>query len=461
MITTLLKRTGKLKCQAGHPWIFATDITNNSLLPKRAGAIFVDEHWWLHSPKSFIRLRRLGPSLKNWMKPSKFQILSSADQFQGFLGEWLEAHLTQVLESKVKSLNFSSEEDLCFRWIFSEHDFLPGLIIDVFGSTIVCQINSAPIEIFWFSFRKNIETVFKKFLAQYPPTNAPTPNKDAQFQILELRNSTVRKKEGLDIIAFEQPKTPASANILNWNGLLWNLTPAGSQKTGAYFDQRVNHTRAAQVAKENNFKSAWDLCTFQGGFALHLIKAGLNVVALDQSEESLQFVKSNLELNNLPSTKLELVHSDVFKWLQTKSAELNKPAAALNMPVGAGEPNNSASTNQTPETDKPSKPDMIILDPPSFVKSRDAIAPALKGYRELNTLALKCLKPGGILISCVCSHHISQPDYKKTLITAAKDAQVTIEILEILGPSPDHLPNSEYNFPEGNYLQAWYVRVNS
>ncbi|MEQ1663969.1 MAG: class I SAM-dependent methyltransferase, partial [Bdellovibrionales bacterium] len=314
------------------------------------------------------------------------------------------------------------------------------LIIDVFGSTVVCQINSAPIEIFWFSFRKNIDTAFKKFLAKnasetrVSATNVtvistpakPTPS--SKFQILELRNSSVRKKEGLDIIGFEQPKTPTAINILNWNGLLWNLTPAGSQKTGAYFDQRINHTRAAQVAKKNDYKSAWDLCTFQGGFALHLIKAGLNVVALDQSEDSLKHVKSNLELNSLPPTKLELVHSDVFKWLQTKAAELNKP-------------------------------DMIILDPPSFVKSRDAIAPALKGYRELNTLALKCLKPGGILISCVCSHHISKPDYKKTLISAAKEAQVTIEILEVLGPSPDHLPNPEYNFPEGNYLQAWYVRL--
>jgi 23S rRNA (cytosine1962-C5)-methyltransferase len=285
------------------------------------------------------------------------------------------------------------------------------LIVDIFGSQVVAQLNSAPIEMFWYQIRANLLLAYKD-----------VTNKSCE--IVELRNSHVRTKEGLDIIPPEVSQN--ATNILNWNGFRWHMTPAGSQKTGAYFDQRENHSLAADFAKNRNAKTAWDLCSYQGGFALHLLRKGLHVTAVDQSEDGLIQARANAKLNSLPDANLSTVRADIFDWL----AEQTKNKSTV---------------------------DFIVLDPPSFVKSRTEITGALRGLKELNTKALQCLKSGGGLVTCVCSHHISEKDFHKTLLESAQLAKKDIEIVKTTGPSPDHTPAP--NFPEGRYLQAWYVTV--
>ncbi len=402
------------KWQSGHPWLCADDILHKKNLPHRPSAVFFGENWWLCSPKSFLRLRRLGPPQPQWMKNPRLEIITSADQFRSYFGEWLVQHFSETLEKKIRTV-LKPNDDIVLRWLFSEADWLPGLTVDVFKNTLICQITTAPIEAFWFALRELLEIAFTARFGSKP-------------QVLELRNSPARKKEGLEIIAptfgeiTEAPSRPLE--LLRWNSYNWHfqLHPP-TQKTGAYLDQRDNHTRAAELAKTLGLKTAWDICCYQGGFTIPLLDRGLAVTAVDQSQNALEILQKNIQINALPKNHCNIVKADAFDWLRGQLASGQKA-------------------------------DLIILDPPSFVKSRESLPAARKGYTELNHLALECLTPQGVLVSCVCSHHMRPDDYHKVLEAAATPNK--IQILEVHGPSVDHpvLPA----FPEGDYLHAWFVR---
>jgi 23S rRNA (cytosine1962-C5)-methyltransferase len=397
---------------AGHPWLRADDIVERKTLPSRPSAFFYGEHWWMCSPNSYLRLRRIGPNQPGWMKNPKLTRITNADQFTAFFGDWLYAHLKQTLLTKIEKMKFAADEEKSLRWVFSENDFIPGLIVDVFGGQImVAQLLTAPMETFWLGIKPILNDVFTEVFARAPK------------EFVELRTAAVRKLEELEII-----DPPAMAPLkTRWNGFLWNMTPASTQKTGAYLDQRENHRHAADLARQLKCKTAWDICSYQGGFSLHLLGAGLSVTAVDQSQAALDVLCENVQLNpELNPEKLTRVHADAFEWLKAQSV--------------AG-----------------SKADAIILDPPSFVKNRENIATASKGYVELNSYALKCVSPQGLFVSCVCSHHISTDEYKKILTESARIAGRTFTIEAFLEASPDHSPAK--GFSEGRYLQAWFLVI--
>jgi 23S rRNA (cytosine1962-C5)-methyltransferase len=458
----ILSKAGFKKMTDGHPWLNATDIVDRTILPHRAAAFQLGRRWWLYSPESFLRLRRLGPPQEGWMHNPNFNVMTNADQFFAYFGKWLTEHLAETLLRKSKALGMTvgdknlqphedenlkaleaespqPQDDLVLRWIFSENDFIPGLILDVFGKSIVAQINSAPIELFWLNIQRAVEAAYQEVTGTKPTITA-------------LRNSSIRRKEGLEIIAPELPaeNSPHATTQLRWNGLLWNMHPGQQQKTGAYFDQRDNHRRTAELARAKKVQLAWDLCTHEGGFALHLLKEGVRVLALDQSSSALAATQKNVELNQLPLENLTLVEEDVFQWLAEQVRGLEDKVAPAQNPARLDQGHDSKSAD---------RPDMIILDPPSFVKDRQSITTARKGYVELNTLALKALRPKGVLVSCVCSHHMSLKMYEEVLRESATSAGCKIKILEQHGPSPDHAPAP--NFPEGHYLQAWFVEKSS
>jgi len=283
----IVSKLGFKKMSDGHPWLMATDIIDRTILPPRAGAFLLGDHWWLHSPESFLRLRRLGPPLKGWMHTSRFNTLTNADQFLTFFGDWALSHFKETLLRKISALGLTADakdEDLCLRWIFSENDFIPGLIVDLFGDTIVAQINSAPIEVFWIHIPKLLLKAFHDVTGR-------------EGHLLARRNGSIRRKEGLEII--EPEEGDSQPTTLRWNGLKWHMQPGGSQKTGAYFDQRENHTYTAALAQKFKAKTAWDICSHEGGFSLHLLKAGLTVTAVDQSAKALAVSQENIELNGL------------------------------------------------------------------------------------------------------------------------------------------------------------------
>lgn len=364
------------------------------------------EHWFLHSPLSEIRLRRIGPSTRLW-GPQHIEECREIEQFEEHFLPLLMPLWARSLKQKRGQLPGES----CLRWIFSESDLLPGLIVDIFGTTLVAQISTAPIEKLWPVLKRGLEKVFIEAGA-------------ASAAWRELRNAPVRKKEGLEIVA---PADDINAELYSWNGLQWWMSPGGPQKTGAYLDQRDNHRRALGWAQRLGLKEAWDLCSFEGGFGLHLAKsAQMRVLAVDQSDEALQRARRNAEENGILPSLYQCEKKDVFLFLREAF-------------------------------DRQAKVPMIVLDPPSFVKGKSEKKDALRGFKELNLRALHCLEAGGLLVSCACSHHISREDYGEMLRSAAHDARRNVRILEQAGPSPDHAP--VLGMPESEYLQAWFLGV--
>lgn len=398
----MLKKEGWHQLTSGHPWVRIQHL-KNSFPFSPAGLINWGEHWFFYSPKSQLPLRRLGPNLRNWLKTeSSPQFIQDNEVFEKHFLNWLTEHFSNLAQQKLQLV----QNDQCFRWIFSENDLLPGLIVDVFSNTIVCQILSAPMESFWPTMQKALAAAFKTL-----------GRTEAEFVL--LRNSKIRQKEGLAIVENEQE---AKRICILWNSLKWHFAPGGPQKTGSYLDQRDNHTQTLQWAEKLGLKTAWDLCSFEGGFGLHLAKAKRNVLAVDQSETALSWLEKNALENNC-NEYIRTEKADVFDWIRKQS----------------------------------SGPELIVLDPPSFVKDSSSKWGALKGFKDLNLRAMKLLPRGGMLVSCSCSHHISENDFEDMLRSAAHDVRRDLHILERKGPSNDHSP--QLSFPEGRYLQAWYMRM--
>jgi len=206
------------------------------------------------------------------------------------------------------------------------------------------------------------------------------------------------------------------------NGLSFHYDAAAGQKTGAFLDQRENYAAAARHAHGD----ALDVCTYQGGFALHMAQSCQQVTGIDASRKALEVADRNLELNPGLPAQVEWIEADAFEFLREYEA--------------AGE-----------------KYDTIVLDPPAFAKSKRAAEGALRGYKELNLRAMKMLQLGGTLVTCSCSHHVPLAEFTEVVAAAASDAGRRVQILEIRGAAPDH--PAILTLPETSYLKCLILRV--
>ena len=211
------------------------------------------------------------------------------------------------------------------------------------------------------------------------------------------------------------------------NGLRFHYDANAGQKTGAFLDQRTNYAAAAEWARRLGATNpgaagrALDVCCYQGGFALHLAQVSKQVTGIDSSRASLEVAERNLEANRDSTTaQVDWVAGDAFEILRDWS-------------------------------DK-EKFDAIVLDPPAFAKTKRAVEGALRGYKELNLRALKMLVPGGLLVTCSCSHHVSWSDLEGSVASAAADAGRRVRLLERRGAAPDH--PVVLNLPETEYLKC-------
>jgi 23S rRNA (cytosine1962-C5)-methyltransferase len=408
-----VSKEGLQRLRNGHPWLYEDQIQGAPFSRLAEAALVpLGEHWFFYSPASKLRLRRLGPTERFWPHGEKFprEICSTPEEFAEHFAPAVRELMKQSFLIKKRHLPEKSE---CFRWIFAENDFIPGLLVEAYGPTLVAQIQSAPVEKFWPVLKKILLEVFQEH----------SPYKSEQIRIIEQRHLPVRKLEGLEVI-----ENPLADNLqeLQWNGFTWKINPGGSQKTGSYLDQAPNHRKCADYARKIKAQTAWDLCSFEGGFSLHLLNEGLSVLAVDQSASALSRLQENVELNKLPLEKLKTQQEDIFDFLKRAHQESLKA-------------------------------DLISLDPPAFVKHSKDKERALRAFKELNLRALHCLNAGGILVSCSCSHHISIDDYRKMLKAAAHDARKPVRVLEVAGPAEDHGPL--LGFSESEYLQAWFLEL--
>jgi len=203
------------------------------------------------------------------------------------------------------------------------------------------------------------------------------------------------------------------------NGVRFLFDALGGQKTGAFLDQRENCAAAAQYARGE----ALDVFCYQGGFALHLARVCDKVTGVDSSRPALEAAERNASLNG---RELEWIEANAFDLLRDYS-------------------------------DAGRKYDCIVLDPPAFAKSKGDLPTALRGYKELNLRALKMLRPGGILVTCSCSYHVSAADLVATVQSSALDSHRILRILENRGAAKDH--PSVLGIPETAYLKCLVIDV--
>ncbi|HXB61924.1 MAG TPA: class I SAM-dependent rRNA methyltransferase [Acidobacteriaceae bacterium] len=308
----------------------------------------------------------------------------------------------------------SAQDNAC-RLLFSEADDLPGIIADRYNDLILLQLLTQG------TAQDDVRAALTEVLrTEFKPA-----------AIWERPDPRIRELEQLappaaDPLFTSNKKTPKAATEFTFNGLRFRYDAASGQKTGAFLDQRLNYVAAAHHAHGR----ALDICTYQGGFALHLARVCERVTGVDASRAALEVADQNLELNR---AKL-LNNGDGVDWIEADAFELLREYDATGERFGT-----------------------IVLDPPAFAKSKNATEGALRGYKEMNLRALKMLEPGGTLVTCSCSHHISLADFTAAIASAAADAGRRVRLMETRGAAPDH--PEIVTLPETIYLKCLILQV--
>ncbi len=297
------------------------------------------------------------------------------------------------------------------RLIFSEADNLPGIIVDRYHELVIVQLLT----------QGTAQDDVRAALVESLRAGLPEP----ELTIVERPDGRIRELEHLPPAPTEPllaPADPRLETIFTLDGLRFHFDGTSGQKTGAFLDQRLNYAAAARHAHG----TALDVCTYQGGFALHLAQACASVTGVDASRAALRTADRNLELNPMLPAKVDWIEADAFDLLP----ELQTSGSRF---------------------------DTVVLDPPAFAKSRRATEGALRGYKELNLRALKMLRSGGTLVTCSCSHHVGLPEFLEVLRSSAIDARRQVQVLEIRGAAPDH--PAILTLPETDYLKCIVLRV--
>jgi 23S rRNA (cytosine1962-C5)-methyltransferase len=289
--------------------------------------------------------------------------------------------------------------------IFSEADFLPGLIVDRYNDLLSIQALTQAMD------TDPIRTVLVAELIQRLEPAA----------IAERVDPRIRELEQLPARASGLIQGEKSATIFTMNGVRFHYEALEGQKTGAFLDQRENYAAAARFAHGE----ALDVFCYQGGFALHLAQSCSKIAGVDSSRPALEVADQNAALN-----KREI------EWVEANAFDLLRDYADVGR-----------------------RYDTIVLDPPAFAKSKSNLETALRGYKELNLRALKMLRPGGILVSCCCSYHVSPAQFLDVVRVSAQDVHRNLRIVESRSQSKDHpiLPN----VPETEYLKCIIAYVSN
>ncbi len=376
----------------GHIWVYASDVLNDA--GAQPGAMV-----HVIGPKDKI----LGSAIYSSSSQIKLRLLGR-DALRS------EDELLQLVRQRVaEAVSYRSkivQDSDAYRLVFSEADRLPGLIIDryndVFTVQVLTQAWAAPDR------KQVIIDGLKAAGAE---------------NIVERADARIRELEQLPEMESGLVHGSNSSTIFAMNGVKFHYDALGGQKTGAFLDQRENYAAAAQYATGE----ALDICTYQGGFALHLARVCKNVTAVDISHEVLEIAEQNEKLN-AAKNKTEI------EWIEGNAFDLLRDYASAGKQY-----------------------DTIVLDPPAFAKSKKHLESAMRGYKELNLRALKMLRPGGVLVTCSCSFAVSEQDFFDVLNEAAQDAHRSVRVLEKRTQAKDH--PILLGVPETFYLKCFVLSV--
>jgi 23S rRNA (cytosine1962-C5)-methyltransferase len=381
------------RLRSGHVWVYASDVLNDAGAKPGALVHVIGPKDKLlgsaiYSSSSQIKLRLVGR-----------EVLRTEEE----LMQLVRQRLGEAVAYRGKVVEGS---DAC-RLVFSEADRLPGLIVDryndVFTLQVLTQAWDAPER------KQAIIVALKEF--------AGAEN------IVERTDARIRELEQLPEMESGLIEGQKSSTVFTMNEVKFHYDALGGQKTGAFLDQRENYAAAAQYAKGE----ALDVCTYQGGFALHLARVCEKVTAVDISREVLEVAEQNEKLNAAANTS-------EIEWIEGNAFDLMKDYSSAGKQY-----------------------DTIVLDPPAFAKSKKNLESALRGYKELNLRALKMLRPGGVLVTCSCSFAVSEQDFADVLNEAAQDAHRSVRVLEKRTQAKDH--PILLGVPETYYLKCSILSI--
>lgn len=380
-------RTSK-RILGGHLWVFSNEVASSlkgyekgelvEVYDKKGGFLGIG----YINPDSLIAIRLLSKRKVNIDK------------------EFFKRRITEAL--RYRMLVYPEERN--FRVVFSDSDLLPGLIVDKFGSTLVVQILTAGMD-------RLKHLIFKALDEVLEPETIVVKN-DSPFRSMEgLKQECLIIKGSLD----KQP-------VVNEGGFSFEIDILAGQKTGYFLDQRENRLAFATLVRGG---IGVDLFSYVGAWGIQLASKADRVICVDSSEDAVQLIKRNAEINNL-SHKVDALCEDAFEFLNRAR-------------------------------DQKSRYDFIVVDPPAFVKSRANIRRAISGYRALNANAMVVLKKGGLMATSSCSYHISPEDFLDIIRYAARVTNRYVRIIEFRSQAKDH--PFLVSMPETRYLKCAILQV--
>jgi len=432
----VISTRGADRIRAGHVWVYRSDVVEATGIAPGA-VVKVVEHGGRGRPPY-----TLGNAFYSTASEIAIRMISRKP-----VGD-LEQLVRERIRASVAYRERFVRDTNAYRVIFSEGDFLPGLIVDRYNDVLSVQVLSQAMDtepmrrVFLSELQgalspaaivERVDPRVRK-LEQLPdrqsgvvwinPALPITPSRDGgEKPASSGREAGSSEWQGVETKTGEDGATddtaataaaPPTRTELRINGVRFIYDALGGQKTGAFLDQRENYAAAEKYARGE----ALDVFTYQGGFALHLARVCDKVTGVDSSRPALEAADQNAALNGWD---LEWIEANAFDLLRDYSD------------AGRGY-------------------DTIILDPPAFAKSRQNRETAIRGYKELNLRALKMLRAGGVLVTCSCSYHVSAPELMEVVSSAARDSHRIIRLLENRGQSNDH--PSVLGIPETAYLKC-------
>ncbi len=383
-----LSPRGVARLKGGHVWVYRSDIAATDEVPPGAVVRVTDP-----------RGKFLGVAL--YSSSSQIAIRMISGDEVGDLPALIADRIRAAIAYRKEIVSATD----AYRLVFSEGDFLPGLIADRYNDVISLQIltqamDAEPVR----------AVVLQTLLDELRPAG-----------IFERVDSRIRELEQLPPRKSALLHGNKSSTVVQMNGVRFHYNGLEGQKTGAFLDQRENYAAASQYARGE----ALDVFCYQGGFALHLAAKCSSVVGVDSSLPALEMADKNARLNGRE-----------VEWIEGNAFDLLKDYSAARKHY-----------------------DTIVLDPPAFAKTKRDLDKAMRGYKELNLRALKMLRPGGILITCSCSFHVGAADFLNVVADAASDAHKSLRILESRSQAKDH--PTLLGVPETSYLKCLIANISN
>ncbi|GAB3918736.1 class I SAM-dependent rRNA methyltransferase [Mucilaginibacter boryungensis] len=394
MIDVLLKKGKEKAVLQRHPWVFSGAIEKVKGKPSNGEVVRLTDAKGVFLAYGFYNDQsRVAVRLLEW------------DESVTINKDWFSARVAQAVESRAHLLA-GKNTNTC-RLIFSEADYLPGLIVDKYADYLSVQILTS-----------GIEQVMPLIIDELQKLLKPKG-------IFDKSDTSSRTHEGLgESFGVLAGNPPPEIVEVKENGIIYGINIAEGQKSGFYCDQRDNRRVLAGYV---DGKTVLDCFCYTGGFTLNSLKQGAAAVtSVDSSALAIETFNDNIKLNKLDATKHTAIKSDV-------NSQLRK------------------------FRDEGAKFDVIVLDPPKYAPSRSALDRASRAYKDLNRLAMLLLNKGGLLATYSCSGAMDMETFKQVLAWAALDAGKQVQFIHQFCQPEDHPVRS--SFPEGEYLKGLLCRV--